>query len=236
MFLAFEHRTSESPFVERIWKAHSERAGKFLSIAAGHCELVITRLHGHACLTLRGPETRMTTLDCPAEGEWVGIRLKLGTFLQHFPPLLLRDHRDVTLAGATRRSFWLNGSACEYPTFDNAEGLVSRLVRSGNLTQDATIGQVLRGVQQGLSERSTQRHFVQATGITYAAFRGIERARYATNLLLKGVPIIDVVDQAGYFDQPHLTRSLKYRIGQTPAEIARQTRQLSFLYETTLLR
>jgi hypothetical protein len=37
---------------------------------------------------------------------------------------------------------------------------------------------------------------------------------------------------AGYFDQPHLTRSLKYLIGQTPAEIARVTRQLSFLYKT----
>jgi hypothetical protein len=44
--------------------------------------------------------------------------------------------------------------------------------------------------------------------------------------------ILDTVHQAGYFDQAHLTRSLAYRIGQTPAEIIRANRQLSFLYKT----
>ena len=81
--------------------------------------------------------------------------------------------------------------------------------------------------------RSAQRRFVRATGITYAAYRTIERARYATNLLREGVPIIDVVHRAGYYDQPHLTRSFDYLIGQTPSEVARATRQLSFLYKTT---
>jgi len=51
--------------------------------------------------------------------------------------------------------------------------------------------------------------------------------------LRDGMSIADVVHLAGYFDQPHLTRSLKYLIGQTPAEIAQQTRQLSLLYKTT---
>jgi hypothetical protein len=39
---------------------------------------------------------------------------------------------------------------------------------------------------------------------------------------------------AGYFDQPHLTRSLKHFIGQTPAHMIRQSQseQLSFLYKT----
>jgi hypothetical protein len=43
------------------------------------------------------------------------------------------------------------------------------------------------------------------------------------------------MEQAGYFDQPHLTRSLKYFIGQTPAQILHQSRpeQLPFLYKTT---
>jgi hypothetical protein len=34
MFLFLEERLSDSPFVERIWGAHSERGGAFLSIAA----------------------------------------------------------------------------------------------------------------------------------------------------------------------------------------------------------
>jgi methylphosphotriester-DNA--protein-cysteine methyltransferase len=30
-----------------------------------------------------------------------------------------------------------------------------------------------------------------------------------------------VVRDAGYYDQPHLTRALRQLIGQTPAEVAR---------------
>jgi hypothetical protein len=42
--------------------------------------------------------------------------------------------------------------------------------------------------------------------------------------LQQGVSILDTVEQAGYFDQPHLTRSLKYLIGQTPAQIREKSR------------
>jgi hypothetical protein len=38
--------------------------------------------------------------------------------------------------------------------------------------------------------------------------------------------------EAGYFDQPHLTRSLNAFVGATPIEIGRGTHQLSFLYNT----
>ncbi|MEI4861373.1 hypothetical protein Q8G41_27680, partial [Klebsiella pneumoniae] len=59
-------------------------------------------------------------------------------------------------------------------------------------------------------------------------------ARYATLLLRQGTPIADAVYAAGYFDQPHLTRSLNHFIGQTPAQVMRenQSEQLSFLYKT----
>jgi AraC-like DNA-binding protein len=77
--------------------------------------------------------------------------------------------------------------------------------------------------------------FSGAVGITQRTVRQIERARYATHLLKQGVSILDTVHEAGYFDQAHLTRSLKTLIGQTPVEIARNKQQLSFLYKTTLL-
>ena len=47
--------------------------------------------------------------------------------------------------------------------------------------------------------------------------------------------ILDTVHEAGYYDQAHLTKSLKYLIGQTPVQIVRGTQQLSFLYKTTPL-
>jgi hypothetical protein len=235
MFLTFDDRLSDSPFVERVWRTHSEREGAFLSVAASHFEMAVTRHRGKTFLTLRGPETKATTADCPAEGEWLGIRFKLGTFMPELLPGQLLDRRDVTLPGATGHSFWLTGSAWEYPDFENAETFVSRLVRKGVIARDSAVDLARRHPRDVRSSRSAQRHFLRATGITRCTVHQIERARHATNLLKEGVSILDAVHESGYFDQAHLTRSLKYRIGQTPAEISRGTRQLSFLYKTTAL-
>ena len=232
MFLFFDDRPSDSPYVERIWRSHSERAGSFLSVAACHFEMAVTRYRGKTFLTLRGPETRATTADCPAEGEWLGIRFTLGTFMPQITPGTLLDRCDVTLPDATSHSFWLNGSAWDYPDFESADTFVTRLVRKGVIARDSVVGAVLHGQQPAPSLRSAQRHCVRATGLTRSAVRQIERARHATSLLREGVSILDTVYEAGYFDQAHLTRSLKYRIGQTPAEIVRGQQQLSFLYKT----
>jgi AraC-like DNA-binding protein len=233
MFLIFEDRLSDSPFVERIWRCHSERAGTFLSIAASHWEMVVTRHRGKTLLTVRGPETKATTADCPAEAEWLGIRFKLGTFMPQVPVRNLLDRRDVTLPEATNQSFWLNGSAWEYPDFENAETFVNRLVHDDLIARDLTVNAALQGHRSKLSLRSEQRHFLQATAMTQSTFCQIERARHATNLLRQGVSILDTVYEAGYFDQAHLTRSLKHLVGQTPAKIRRQDEQLSFLYKTS---
>jgi AraC-like DNA-binding protein len=230
--LTFSDRPSDSPFVDRIWRSRSERGGMFLSVAQGHFEIAVTRHRGRTFVTLRGPETTATPAVCPAEGEWLGIRFKLGTFMPKLMPGKLSDRRDVTLPDATTQTFWLNGSAWEYPDFENADTFVTRLAREGIIARDFAVGAMLESDHAKWPMRSAQRHFVRSTGITHRTLRQIERARYATMLLKQGVSILDTVDAAGYFDQPHLTRSLKTLIGATPAEISRGTHQLSFLYKT----
>ena len=236
MLWTLADRLSDSPLVERVWRARSESVGEFLSVAASHGEMVLTRHEGKTFLTLRGPETKASSADCPADAEWLGIRFKFGTFVPALLPGRLSDRRDVTLPDASARAIWLQGSAWEYPTFENADAFVSRLVRKGVLVRDPIVDAVIHRrapkQTQTLSLRSTQRHFLRATGITYSTWRQIERARYATSLLLEGVSILDTVHRAGYFDQPHLTRSLTKRMGQTPTQIIRGDRQLSFLYKT----
>lgn len=234
MIIFDEERLSDSPFVERIWRCHSEGASPFLSIAESRCELVVTRLQGKSTLTVRGPETRATSFgDCPAEGEWLGIRLKPGAFLSHLPARTLVD-AAVTLPEATSTSFWLGGSAWHFPDYDNADTFVDRLVREGLLVRESVVGAALQGHLKDFSLRSLQRRFLQTAGVTQNTVRQIERARAATLLLQQGVSILDTIEEAGYFDQPHLTRSLKYFIGQTPAQILQKSRpeQLSFLYKT----
>jgi len=235
MIFIDEERPSDSPFVDRIWRSHSEGTAPFLSIAVSRCELVVTKLHGKITMMVRGPETKATPLgDSPSDGEWFGILLKLGTFLPHLPTRSLLD-TGVTLPEATDNTFWLSGSAWEFPTSDNAEIFVRRLVRAGLLVRDPVIEAALQGQIKDLTPRSVQYHFLQATGITQNMARQIERARSATLLIQQGVSISETILEAGYYDQPHLTRSLQRFIGQTPAELLHHSRpeQLSFLYKTT---
>ena len=232
MLLTFEDRRSDSPFVERVWRSRSTHAGEFLSMAASNFEIAVTRHQGRTFLTVRGPETIATPAECPAEGDWVGIRFALGTYMPRFTPGDLKDRRDVTLPGATNHSFWLEGSAWDFPDFENADTFVQRLARKGLIVRDFAVDAALRNGSDTFPIRSMQRHFLRAVGITHRTVRQIERARYATTLLRQGVPILDAVHEAGYFDQAHLTRSVKTLIGQTPVEIARATQQLSFLYKT----
>lgn len=231
-FLVFEDRPSDSPLIERVWRSHSERAGTFQSVASSLCEMVVSRVAGRTWLTLRGPETRATVAECPADGEWFGVRFSAGTYLREFPASRLIDRNDVNLPDLSGRSFLLSGTAFEYPNLENAEVLVSRLVSAGLIGHDSAVGQALKGDPQALSRRSTQRHFLLATGITHQTHRQIGRARYAVRLLRSGASILDAVHLAGYFDQAHLTRSMRHRIGETPARIARGEQQLSFLYNT----
>jgi AraC-like DNA-binding protein len=234
MFIVFDaERPSDSPFVERVWRCHSERAGPFLAVASSHWEMVVTRLQGTTTVTLHGPETRARSVFCPADGEWFAIRFKAGTFMPALPVGRMLDGRDVNLPQVSARKFGLSGSKWEIPDFGNAEIFVKRLVKAGILRRDPAVEAALQGETSALSRRSAQRHFLQATGLTHTALRKIERARLATNLLRRGVSIADVVHEAGYFDQAHLTRSLKTLIGITPAKIALGEQQLSFLYNTS---
>jgi AraC-like DNA-binding protein len=232
MFIFFDaERPSDSPFIERVWRCHSQGGGPFLSVASSHWELVVTRLKGDTYVTLRGPETKAREVHCPPNGEWVAVRFKAGTFMPQLPIARLIDGRDLTVP-ASKHHFRLDGSKWEIPSFDNAETFVARLVRAGIISRDPAVEAALEGDARALSLRSAQRHFLQATGMTHTRLRQIERARHATNLLRAGVSISDAVSEAGFFDQAHLTRSLRHLIGLTPARIVRDERQLSFLYKT----
>ena len=227
-----DDRPSDSPFVKLIWRTHSERGSDFTSIAMSHWEMVVSRLEGETFLSVRGPESKPTPWYCPEEGEWLGIRFNLGTFMPQLPPSALVDGY-VTLPNAGETSFRLGGSDWDFPDFENADFFVRRLVREGLLVREPVVTAALRGQLRDVSPRTARRHFVRTTGLTPTTAAQIERARHASALLLQGMSIPDVVYEAGYFDQPHLTRSLKRYIGRTPGQLARGVGlPLSYLYKT----
>lgn len=232
MLISFEDRPSSVPHIERVWQSRSEEPGVFRSMAACHWGIVVTRLEGRTVLTVRGPETKGTMADLPAQGEWCGVLFKLGTFMPLMRCGELRDRNDLTLPNATKRSFWLNGSAWEFPSFENMDVFVERLMRRGLVKSDRKVESAIRGDLQDISTRTEQRRVLQVTGLTRGAIHQIERARRATCLLQRGTPISQVIGETGYYDQAHLTRSLRRFIGQSPASIARGKEQLSLLYNT----
>ena len=233
MSLNVEERQSDSPFVERIWRAQGRHVDTFVSIAFSRLDLVFWTFEGKTMFTVRGPETRATHASVPEESESFGIVLKPGVFLPHLPVPDLVDS-DATLPHATDHSFYLKGSALQYPTFENADTFINRLVKEDVLVQEPIIHEILNGQMPDLSLRTIQRRFLQATGLTHRTMQRIEQARTAAILLQSGLSILDTVFEVGYFDQPHLTRSMKYFIGLTPTQIMDDNRpeQLSFLYKT----
>lgn len=233
MFIHFDQsRQSDSPFIERVWSCHSERAGTFLSVAACNWEMVVSRLEGQAMLTVRGPETRPSELPCPADGEWFAIRFKSGTFMPQFPVGRLLNNLGVTLPQVSRHTFLLDGRKWELPTFDNAEWFVKRLVNKDLVERDPEITAALNDEPRAFSTRTAQRRFLRVMGMPYNVMRQIERARFAVNLLRENVSIADVVWQCGYYDHAHLTRSLRRWIGVPPSKVTDSDIQLSFLYKT----
>jgi hypothetical protein len=213
MELVFDERSANSSFAKMIWRTHSERAGTFTSVAASNWEMVITTLDGKTTITARGPETRASEADFPADAEFFGIIFKLGTFMPHLPVKTLLDRQDATLPEASSSSFWLHGSAWELPTFENADVFVGRLIRQGILVRDPVVEAAIQGHTPDMSIRSLQYRFLQATGLTHKTIQQIERARSAVSLLEQGTPISDTAFELGYFDQAHLTNSLKRFIG-----------------------
>jgi AraC-like DNA-binding protein len=181
--------------------------------------MVVTKQKDKIYLTVRGPETKAMPAPIPEDAEFFGVNFKLGTFMPHLPARELVDG-EVNLPEAASRSFWLHGAAWQFPDFENADTFIDRLVREGLLVREPVVDAALQGQLKDLSLRSIQRRFLQATGLTHSAVRQIQRARQAVALLQQGVSILDTVYELGYFDQPHLTRSLKHFVGQTPAQIA----------------
>lgn len=220
MKFEFDNRSATSPFVDVYWQTESEGGGSFTSVAESRWGMVITKQLGSIYVTVLGPETKAMPAPVPVEADFFGIIFKLGTYMPHLPTPELVDGQ-INLPDASGQKFWLKGSAWEFPNFSNADVFVERLVREGLLAYEPLVDAVMEGRPTDYSLRSAQRRFLNATGLTHAAIRQIDRAKHAMSLLQQGTPILDTVFEAGYFDQAHLTRSLKHLMGQTPAQVAR---------------
>lgn len=210
-------RGADSPFIQAVtdWVIGDE--GGYIAAPDGCWDLVVMKQAGKTNILLTGQTTRAVPLPFAPGDEIMTISFKASAFLSIIPATALLD-RAVFLPSVGRH-FQLAADVFEIPTFENAEGFVQSLFRKEHIDHDDVIDETLMNHPPAYSPRSIQRHFLRATGMTQNAFRQIQRARRAAALLQKGLPAVEVAFEAGYSDQPHMSRSLKYILGRNPTEI-----------------
>ncbi|SRR6266498_2978123 len=236
MTIIYEERYSESSYVETVTRGWTVSDGSTIRPAESHWHMVFVKLNSSIRPLVVGPWTTSGVASWGEGAEILWIKFKLGTFMPNLPT---RDFLELEtiLPDASSKSFWLNGSARQFPNYDNVETFVDWLVRDEVLVRDPIVNAVLQDQLPETSSRTVRHHFLQATGLTQSYIRQFERAQKAAVLLKQGASILDTVYEAGYFDQPHLTRSVKQFIGYTPAEIIRMSKPESchFIQDSDLL-
>ncbi len=228
--LVFEDRASGVALVDRVWRSRSDDIDEMTSIATGHWTLVVWEERGTVQAAVQGPERRATRAPVPPDATFLGIRFALGTTLRGLPMGRLVDG-GIELPDVTRRTLWLAGSRWPRPDFDDAEAFVTALARAGVVERDPVVAKALAGEPAGLSVRGRRRRFLAATGLPQQTIMQIERARRAAQLIGEGVPIPTVTHDLGYFDHPHLARSLRRFVGHTATDLREQAPPLSLLYK-----
>jgi Helix-turn-helix domain len=215
-------RASASSLVETVIYGQTLRDGSSLRPAESHWHMVLIKYQGKVNTIITGPKTTAGVASWGQGAEVLWIKFGLGTFMPHLPAKNFLD-LETTLPGASSHAFWLKGSAWQIPDFEHADVFIEKLVREELLVRDPVVNAVLRDEVPDISPRTVRHRFLQATGLSKKYIRQIERAKGAAALLAQGLSIADVVYQAGYADQPHLTRSLRQFVGYTPAQLLRPT-------------
>ncbi|MBN6040202.1 helix-turn-helix transcriptional regulator [Amycolatopsis sp. 195334CR] len=218
MGLRFETRASDSAWVDTVWTCRSEQVSAMTSVASETWGLVFWRQQGEMFAAATGPETRTGTAPVPEDTSFVGIQFAVGTALRAVPAHSVVDG-GIVLPDVTGRRFWLDGGHWELPGADDAEALVARLVRDGVVLRDPLVTEVHRGYRPPVSDRTVERRFRTATGLTRGAVRQITRVRSAAVLLASGASAADVVLRCGYYDEPHLARALRRYVGRTAQQL-----------------
>ncbi|WP_328473520.1 helix-turn-helix domain-containing protein [Actinoplanes sp. NBC_00393] len=213
-----DHRGSDSPYVARVWRGRTSGVDQMTSVATSTWELVFWEQQGVMHAAVHGPETTASSAATVGDSESFGITFAHGASMPHLPVGELVDGGRGS-PHVTERTFLLRGEQWQIPDFDDAELLVEKLVRAGVLVRDPLVDEVVWGGAARVGSRTVQRRVVAATGLTQGAIRQIERAREAAVLLGAGIPALEVVHRLGYYDQPHLARSLQRFIGRTATQL-----------------
>lgn len=214
----FNSRSSPLGAIDTVWTAQSIADGVYNATPDGSWDLIhIEKPVGDHLVFLTGQQSQPASVPYQAGEIAVVISFAAQFYLQSGP--LPPDGAVIEFLSVEAGRFRLAGLDLPLPTFDNAEDLARELLSAGVLLMDPVVTGGLGVVNYAASERSLQRHFRNATGLSQKDFEQIRRAQEAVRLLQSGGKPADVAVAAGYADQAHMTKSLKRLMGRLPSKV-----------------
>ncbi len=216
----FEERRSDSPFVEAIMHGTITEPAQLIRPAETRWHLVFVRAEGFTHAIKVGPWTSAGVAEFRGVADVLWIRFKLGAFMPHMPVRSFLNSETV-LPRASEGRVSLDSAAWQMPTYENVDTFLAQLARRGALAHDPLVDDVLQDQRSTLASRTVRHRFLHSTGLTQRHIVQVERAQRAADLLRQGASIPDTMFDLDYFDQPHLTRSLRQLVGHTPAQLSR---------------
>lgn len=130
MSAIFEGRTSDSSYIEFIWRGRLEQDYAPVCPADVRWNLLFTRYNGSIRVSAESATSQYVPKTQFEGAEFLVIKFRLGVFMPYLPPANLLNS-DAVLPEAGGQSFWLNGSAWQLPDFENVETFVGRMARTG---------------------------------------------------------------------------------------------------------
>lgn len=229
--------------VEAIWHSRSDQHGRYRVLPDGRCDLILRYDDGldgpqDIIPVITGPSPRYHDVDLRPGSGFVGARFKPGYAAGYlgFSPYLVPPE-GLSGASVLARCPW--ASELVAPVSDHAV-LVDRLYRHLAAVAVRTAGPSprLRAIAgafrasagrlgmaeiaevHGLSVRQLTRIWQEVTGFAPKTYAMILQFQHGLRLIRQsGLGAAAAAHEAGYADQPHMTRAFQRFGGFTPARI-----------------
>ncbi len=216
--LIWRERTPELESIASVWAIRAAVMMQRIIPADSCISIILVQSDASAEVILRGPETAPRSEILLPGYTWIGIRLQPGVQLKNFPTQQLADSfRTLPVDG--NGQFQFEGTLLQFPSFSNAEQLITQMRDLGFVRGKALNSQ--ESPQKVMSSKSYSRLVKRSTGLSPYKLHQLQRMSEALRLLREGTPAATVASELEFADQAHLTRAAKKYLGYTPKELLR---------------
>jgi AraC-like DNA-binding protein len=237
------HAAQDRLAVEAGWTSFSEHAHQHRVLPDGRCDIILhfkwddAKSLGPISVRITGSATRFHIVSVTANTGFVAVRLRPGTAKR-----ILGIHLKEIANGG----FGGNDALTRIPSLarlcdpaQNVDELRNRLDtfvadRSRDMKIDPLTADLIDTLHTtggrlaisdiatvcGINVRSAHRRIVDATGLTPKQMAMVIQFHRALHMLIdQKLDIASVAFEAGYADQPHMTRAFRQMGGFSPAQI-----------------